>query len=386
MTHSVLTRLMAATALALGALAGAAEAADIKVGLITPLSGPIASQGIPFSKGLAAGKAAMPEAGGHTIEVVQLDDASDPSQTARNARKLIEEDKVDVLVGTGGVPGSMALAAIANEAKIPLVSVTPLFLSGDDAAWSVTTAQPAPLMIETIVERMRADDVKRVAYIGFSDSWGDLAYDTLVKAAEAAGIEVVANERFARSDTSVTGQALKIVAARPDAVLTGTAGTPGALPYIALKQRGFQGPIYGTHGIINPDFIRVAGSSAEGLLAPTGPVVVAGQLPDDHPSKAAAAAFSAAYETAHGEAPTDAFSAYAFDAFKVIADAAGRVSADVEPGTPEYRAALRDAIFATTELPVTHGVLNFEPGSPYGADDRSVVVVTLQDGGWVLED
>jgi len=233
---------------------------------------------------------------------------------------------------------------------------------------------------------MAGAGIKTVGYIGFADSWGDLAYNTLKAAADRAGIEVVTDERYARSDTSVTGQALKVVAARPDAVVTGTAGTPGALPYIALADRGYQGAIYGTHGIINPDFIRVAGSTAEGLLAPTGPVVVADQLPADHPSKQAAEQFRVAYLAANGEEPKDAFSAYAFDAWKVIADAVSRVDPDIEPGTAEFRVALRDAIFQTQDLPVTHGVLSFRLGSPYGADERAAVMVRLDGGNWVLKD
>lgn len=388
MKYQQLKSILAGAAVAAAATliqAQAGMAGDVKIGFITPLSGPIASQGVPFAKGMAAGHAYVSEVNGHTLEFIQLDDASDPSQSARNARKQIDEDKVDVLVGTGGVPGAMALASIASEAQLPLVSFTPLFLSDEKANWSVTTAQPASLMLDKIVEDMSAAGVKTVGYIGFSDSWGDLAYNTLKAAADRAGIEVVTDERYARSDTSVTGQALKVIAARPDAVVTGTAGTPGALPYLALSERGYQGAIYGTHGIINPDFIRVAGASAEGLLAPTGPVVVADQLPDDHPSKKAAEEFSAAYAEANGEAPSDAFSAYAFDAWKVIADAVSRVDPSIEPGTPEFRIALRDAIFATKDLPVTHGVLSFHLGDPYGADDRAAVMVTLENGNWVLK-
>lgn len=363
----------------------AADAADIKVGLITPLSGPVSSQGIPYAKGIQAGAKHIPEVGGRKIVLIQLDDASDPSASARNARKLIEEEKVDVVIGTGGMPGAMAIAAICRETKTPLVSFTPLALAGEDSAWAVTTAQPAPLMIAAVVEHMKKAGVKSVGYIGFSDSWGDLAHDTLLKSAQAAGMNVVTNERYARSDTSITGQVLKLVSARPDAVLGGTAGTPGALPYLGLTERGYKGAIYGTHGLINPDFVRVAGASAQGLLAPTGPVMVAEQLPDSHPSKKVAGEFRAAYQAAHNTAPTDAFSAYAFDAWMVVTDAARRVSPKLEPGSPEYRAALRDAIFATKELAVTHGVLSFKAGSPYGADARAAVVVKLDKGQWVLQ-
>lgn len=373
-----------ASAITIATFASGASAADLKIGLITPLSGPVSSQGIPFSKGIQAGHKYRAEVGGRKVVLIQLDDASDPSASARNARKLIDDEKVDVIIGTGGVPGAMAIAGVSREGKTPLVSFTPLTLAGDDAAWAVTTAQPAPLMVQTMVDHMKRAGIKTVGYVGFSDSWGDMAYGALQKSAEPA-IAVVTNERYARSDSSVAGQVLKIIAARPDAVLAGTAGAPGALPYLGLAERGYKGAIYGTHGLINPDFVRIAGASAEGLLAPTGPVMVSDQLSADHPSKKIAGEFRAAYQQAHSSAPTDAFSAYAFDAWLVVMNAASRVSPKLEPGTAAYREALRDAIFSTKELAVTHGVLNYKPGNSYGADARAAVVVKLEKGQWILQ-
>jgi branched-chain amino acid transport system substrate-binding protein len=188
--------------------------------------------------------------------------------------------------------------------------------------------------------------VKTVAFIGFSDALGDLAYDSLVKSADAAGIKVVANERYARSDSSVAGQVLKIVASRPDAVFAGNSGTPGALPYIALAERGYKGKIYGTHGLINADFVRVGGASIEGLQVPSGPVLVADQLPDSNPIKKVSMGFRNAYQKVNGAVPTDAFSSYTYDAYLLLADAASRTKG--EPGTPQYRTALRDAWWART--------------------------------------
>jgi branched-chain amino acid transport system substrate-binding protein len=224
--------------------------------------------------------------------------------------------------------------------------------------------------------------VKTVGYIGFSDAWGDLVYDALTKSAPAAGIKVVSNERYARADASVTGQVLKIVALRPDAVITGTSGTPGALPYLALSERGYKGQIYGMHALINPDFVRVGGNAVEGLLAPTGPVIVAEQLPDSNPIRKVSMDFRTAYQKANGAAPTDAFSAYTFDAWLLFLDAAQRTKG--EPGTPEFRAALRDAIVSTKELVGTHSVYNFKPNDRYGSDERSRVVVKLEKGQWKL--
>ena len=381
----VSARLCLRTGLAfgLGALAVAqAFAADLKVGFITSLSGPVSSLGIPYEKGIKAAQAYKSEVAGNKIVMVALDDASDPSTAARNARKLIEEDKVDVIIGTAGSPGALAIAAVARETKTPLISIANANLPGEEGAWMVTLPQPAPLMVSAVVEKMKASGVKSVGYIGFSDAWGDLVYDALQKSAGPAGIKVIGNERYARADSSVAGQVLKIVAQKPDAVITGTSGTPGALPYLALQERGYKGQIYGTHALINPDFVRVGGASVEGLLAPTGPVIVAEQLPESNPMRKVAMDFRAAYQKANGTAPTDAFSAYSFDAWLVMLDAASRTKGD--PGTPAYRVALRDAIVSTKELVGTHSVYNFKPTDRYGSDDRSRVIVKLEKGQWKL--
>lgn len=358
--------------------------ADLKVGFITSLSGPVSSLGIPYGKGIQAGAAYKPEIAGHKVHLIQLDDASDPSTAARSARKLIEEDKVDVIIGTAGSPGALAIAAVARETKTPLISIANANLPGEEGAWMVTLPQPAPLMVSAVVERMKKSGVKTVGYIGFSDPWGDLVYDALMKSVDAAGIKVVTNERYARADASVTGQVLKVVAARPDAVITGTSGTPGALPYIALSERGYRGQIYGMHALINPDFVRVGGAAVEGLLAPTGPVVVAEQLLESNPIRKVSLDFRSAYQKVHGSAPTDAFSAYSFDAWLLFADAAARAIPKAQPGTAQFRVALRDAIVSTKELVGTHSVYNFRPDSRYGSDARSRVVVKLEKGQWKL--
>jgi branched-chain amino acid transport system substrate-binding protein len=320
------------------------------------------------------------------VQLIQLDDASDPSTAARNARKLIDEDKVDVIIGTAGSPGALAIAAVARETRTPLISIANANLPGPDGEWMVTLPQPAPLMVGAIVERMKKSGVKTVGYIGFSDAWGDLVYDSLVPAAKAAGIQVVTNERYARGDTFRHGPGAQDRAARPDAVLTGTSGTPGALPYRALAERGWKGQIYGTHALINPEFVRVGGSSVEGLLAPTGPVIVAEQLPANNPVRKVALDYRAAYEKANGAAPTDAFSAYSFDAWLLFESAAQRALASkAEPGSPSSasRCAMRSSAprswwartVSTTSSRTT----------ATGSDERSRVIVKLEKGQWKLE-
>lgn len=362
-----------------------AAMADLKVGLSVSLSGANASLGVPYAKGMQAAVAYKPEINGQKVQLIVLDDGSDPTNAGRNARKLVEEEKVDILLGSSGVPATIAISQVGRETKTPMIGLSPISLPPAESEWIVTVAQPPQLMIDAVVERMKRNGVKTVGYIGFSDAWGDLVYNALLKATEPAGIKVVTNERYARSDQSVTGQVLKIVAARPDAVMTGGSGTPGALPYLALAERGFKGGVYGQHGLINADFVRVGGAATNGSFMPTGPVIVAEQLPAEYPTKKIALDFRNVFQKTNGAPTTDAFSAYSFDGYLVFADAAARALATkAQPGTPQFRAALRDAIFSTKEVVGTHGVYNFKPGNLYGVDERARVIVKLDNGQWKL--
>lgn len=362
-----------------------AAAADLTVGFVTSLSGPGASIGIPYEKGILGAQVYAGKVGDTNIKLIRLDDASDPSAATRNARKLVQEDHVDVLMGTSGTPGTVAMAVVAAETKTPLISLTPASAPANpNGQWMISIPQPVPLMVAAVVERMKKDNVKRTAYIGYSDSWGDIVYDGVMKSAPAQGIEVVTNERYARADTSVAGQTLKIIAAHPDAVITGGSGTPGALPYLALAERGFKGGLYGTHALINPDFVRVGGAAVEGVIAPTGPVIVAEQLPDSNPTKKVSLAFREAYQKANNAPTSDAFSAYSFDAWLVLLDAAKRALAKAQPGTEEFRVALKDALETTKDVTGSHAVYNFKPGEFFGVDERARVLVQLQKGKWTL--
>jgi branched-chain amino acid transport system substrate-binding protein len=223
-----------------------------------------------------------------------------------------------------------------------------------------------------------------VAYIGYSDAWGDLVYNALTQSVQGTDIKVVMNERYARTDTSVTPQILKIIAAHPDAVLTGGSGSPGALPHLALAERGYRGQVYSTHAIINSEFVRVGGGAVEGLVAPTGPVVVAEQLPDSNPIKAVALRFRELYQKANNAPSTDAFAAYSYDAMLVLADAIKRVDGSAKPGAQEYRDKLHDALVNTHEVVGTHAVYTFTPNERFGVDERSRVMVKLDHGAWKL--
>ncbi|KIQ03703.1 branched-chain amino acid ABC transporter substrate-binding protein [Agrobacterium tumefaciens] len=359
--------------------------AEIKIGFITSLSGNGAAIGIPYSKGIKAAQTYKGEIGGEKITVIELDDGTDPSAAARNARKLIEEEKVDLVIGAATAPSSSAVMTVAKELKVPMLAVAPVSLQAGDDQWGVVLPQPAMLMASVIADRIKRDNRNNVALIGFSDAWGDLCLAG-AKAAETAGkITLVGDERYARTDTSVTGQVLKIMARKPDAILLGSSATQAALPPLELAKRGYKGGIYGLAPVVSDDFIRVGGKAVEGVKVTIGPVVVAEQLPDDHYAKKLSLAFRAAYEKANGSSTRDNFSAYGFDAWMVFLNAAEQALKTNKAGTAEFRVALKDAILTSTEVAGVHGVYNFRKGNFYGVDDRSLVVVKLVDGAWKYE-
>jgi len=383
MKNSILAAVLAAS---LG-FATAAQA-EITVGFITSQSGPGSSIGVLYDRGMKAAVEYASHVGAEKIKLIQLDDGSDPSAATRNARKLVEENKVDLLIGTSTAASTSAMVPIANELKVPMIAISPISVAANDAGdrWAIVMPQPPTLMVKVVVDRMKRDGVKQFAYIGFSDAWGDLVYNGAQKPAEADGLKILTNERYARTDTSVTGQVLKMMATKPDAVLLGGAATQGALPPLALTERGYKGPLYGTPALLNADFIRVGGKSVEGVQVSAGPVIVAEQLPDSHFSKKISMDFRAAYQKANGVPTSDGFSAYSFDAWLVFLDAAKRAMATgAKPGTPEFRVALKNAIFSTKDLVGTHAIYNYKPTDSYGVDERALVMVRLVNGQWKYE-
>jgi branched-chain amino acid transport system substrate-binding protein len=374
---------------ALFSLAGASVSllahADITVGVTLSATGPAASLGIPEKNTFAL----MPTTiAGQKVSYVVLDDASDTTTAVKNTRKLIAENKVDVIIGSTTTPNSLAMVDVAAEAETPMIAMAAgaRIVEPMDAkrAWVFKTPQNDAQMATAIVEHMTSNNVKTVAFIGFSDAYGEGWWNEFSKIAEVRKIKVVANERFNRTDTSVTGQVLKVLAARPDAVLIGGAGTPAALPQKSLKEKGYKGTIYQTHGVANADFLRVCGKDCEGTLLPAGPVLVATQLPENNPIKKVALDYVGKYEAAHGKGSVSTFGAHAWDAGLLLADALPRALKQAKPGTPEFRKALRTALESTRELTATHGVFNLSPQDHLGFDQRARVMVRVENGAWKL--
>ena len=361
----------------------AAAWADVNVGVTLSATGPAASLGIPEKNTISL----MPKSiGGQKINYIVLDDASDTTAAVNNTRKLLSENKVDVILGSTTTPASLAMIDVASEARTPMISVaaSARIIEPMDAKkkWVFKTPQNDIMMSLAIAEHMAGNGVKTVAFIGFSDAYGEGWSEEFAKAAALKKIIVVANERFARSDTSVTGQALKIIAAKPDAVLVAGSGTPAALPQKTLKERGYAGKMYQTHGVANADFLRVGGKDVEGTFLPAGPVLVADQLPAANPVKKSALAYVAAYEAAYGKGTVSTFGGHAWDAGLLMTAAVPVALKKAQPGTPEFRAALRDALEQTREVSGAHGVFNMTEKDHLGLDQRARVMVRIENGAW----
>ena len=372
--------LLLATALTVG-LAGAAVAQEVTIGLTMGTTGPGASLGVHYKNAFQL----MPKTiGGYPVKFIMLEDKSDATEAAKNARQLITEDKVDALMGSVAMPSTTQIAQIAAELKTPLMALSPVALPPEKLEWTFVVPQSTTLMMSAVVDHMKAKGVKTVGYIGFSDSWGDIVLKSLDQAAGPAGIKIVSNERYARADTSVTGQVLKVMAGDPDAVVVGGSGTGGALPHIGLVERGYQKQIYHNHGTVNREFIRVGGKNVEGAIAPTGPLIVAEELPSDNPVKKVALDFITRYEQTFGPGTRNGFAGYSYDGFLLL-DAAVPVAAKIaKPGTPEFRQALRDALENVKNVVGTHGVYNMTPKDHNGLDERARVLVRVENAEWRL--
>ncbi len=365
-----------------GAFAAGVANAEITVGVSLGTTGPGASLGIPYKNGFQLAPKTL---GGEPVRYIILDDESKPDGAAKNARKFVAEDKVDAMMGSTGVPSAMAMAQVATEFKTPLIALTPLPpLAPDRHRWTFVVPQPTELMMGAVATHMKGKGVKNVAFIGFSDAWGDLVYNAIVQLAPDGGYKVVTNERYGRADTSVAGQVLKVIGSSPDAVVVGGSGSPAATPQVALVERGYKGPIYHNHGTVNLAFIQTGKKAAEGAIAPTGPLIVPEELPADFPTKAVSLDFTKRYEAAFGAGSRNAFAGYSYDGVLLLDAAAAVALKKAKPGTPEFREALRDALEGLKNVIGTHGVYNITPANHNGEDERSRVLVQVVNGEWRL--
>jgi len=200
-------------ALAAATLSVGSAHAQLKVGITMSASGPGAALGQPQNKTVAA----LPkEIAGQKVTYIALDDESDPTKAAQNARKMIAEEKVDVLVGSSLTPVTLPLIDIAAEAKTPLLTLAAAAVlvqpMDDKKKWVFKVVPNDDIMATAILKYIAKSGAKKLGYIGFSDGYGEGYYNVLKAEAPKAGIELTTHEVYARSDASVTGQILKIIA------------------------------------------------------------------------------------------------------------------------------------------------------------------------------
>ncbi len=370
-------------ALVAGALVMAQPAAaEIKIGAVLSLTGPAASLGIPEKNTIELFPAKI---GNETVRYIVLDDASDPTTAVKSARKLIDEEKVDVIIGPSVTPNSLALLEVIGPAQTPMISLAGSSVIAapveGNKRWSFKLAPEEPTQGAYMFDNMRKHGLKSVGFIGFNDAFGDSYIGALKKVAEKYNIKVVGDERFNRNDTSVTAQALKIMSANPEAVVIGASGTPGVTPILELRKIGYKGHIYINQGMANADVLRIGGAQLDGVFMPVSPALVAEQLPDSNVTKAEGLKYLKAYEGKFGAGSRNLFGATAWDAFLIVEKAALDIS-KAKPGTAEYRTALRDNIENGKEIVGSQGVFKITPTDHNGTDMRAQVLVRIDKGTW----
>ena len=374
------SRFIALVVTALGAVSSA-SIADVTVGITLSATGPAAALGGP-QKNTAA---LLPtELAGQKIKWIVLDDATDPTNATRNAKKLTGEDHADILIGGTTTANSLAVLNVAAETSTPQISMAPFQAPADKFMWAFQTPQSNTLMAGAVVDHMKANGVKTVGYIGFSDPFGESWFNAFKPLIEAAKIELVASERFNRTDTSVTAQILKIASMNADAVMIGASGTPGMLPHITLADRGYKGKVYHTHGVANKAVLQLGGAKLDGAFVPMGPGMVAELLGDSHPSKKPALEYIAAYEKAHGADSRTTFGAHLWDAMLLIRAALPEALKGGQPGTPQFRKAMRDALEKTKDVAATQGVFTYTTSDHVGLDKRAYVLTRVEKMNWKL--
>lgn len=368
------------------ALLGATPAhADITVGVVLSLTGPAASLGKPAENTVRL----WPEQiGGQKVRLVMLNDNSDPTEAAKQATKLVTEEKVDVIVGSSITPPSIAIMEVAGRNATPLVS-----LGGSNAIiepqegprkWAFKIPTPETLSVQKVIEHMTARKVKTVGVIAVTTSYGEGFLNAFQSQAAAKGIKITAVERVGAQDVSATAQALKMMSARPDAVYIFSFGTPGVTPHLELVKRGYKGLIYQTQGVANADFLRLGGKDLDGSYLAVSPVLVAEQLPERDPTRKAGIEYVTKYEGKYGAGTRSLFGSTAWTAYSMLDTAVPVALKKAQPGTPEFRQALRDALEGMKEVVSPEGVFNMSVANHNGLDARSQVMVKVESGKWKL--
>ncbi len=369
-------------ALAITAVTSTAALADIKIGVSLSLTGPGSGLGTPMQKQLQLFPKTI---GGEKVTVILLDDASDPGKGSANARRFVTEDKVDVIFGSCLTPVAAAMTDIASEAGTVQIAGSPVGVPPGKDKWLFRLPQSNNVMGHAVIEHMKKQGIKTVGFLGYADVYGQQWLDAVQPELEKAGIKMVGVERFARTDTSVTPQALKLTSANPDAILVVASGSGAAMPQMGLVERGYKGKVYQTHAAATPDLSRIGGKAVEGTFVVSGPALLGDQLADSHPSKKLALDFVQKFEKEYGPNTRNQFAGHSYDFQVAMEKAIPLALKKAKPGTPEFRAAIRDSLETMGRTVFSHGVMNWTAADHWGYTLETGVMTKVVDGKFKVE-
>ena len=369
-------------ALAFTALTSTYALSEIKIGISLSLTGPGSGLGIPMQKQLQLFPKTI---AGEKITLIILDDATDPGKGSANTRRFVKEDKVDVIYGSSITAVAAAMTEIASEAGTAQVAGSPVGLPPGKDKWLFRLAQSNTVMAHALVEHMKKQGVKSVGFLGYTDAYGQQWLDAVGPELEKAGIKLIGIERFARTDTSVTPQAIKLTSANPNAILVVASGSGAAMPQLGLVERGYKGKVYQTHAAATPDLSRLGGKAVEGTFVVSGPALLGDQLPDNHPSKKLALDFVQKFENEFGANSRNQFAGHAYDFQAAMEKAIPLALKKAKPGTAEFRSAIRDNLETMGRTVFAHGVMNWTPTDHWGYTLETGVMTKVVDGKFKVE-
>ncbi len=350
----------------------------IKIGAVLDITGAGASLGVPERKTLEMLAQQVNDSGGidgRRIELLIEDNQSTEDGAAKAASKLVQTEKVNILLGASRTGPSLAMRPIAEQAKIPMISLAANEKIVTGSEWVFKTAQNDRVVIEKIVDDMTAKGYKKIGLARDASGFGEGVAETFTELGKDAGIQIVATEKFAPDASDFTAQMVNLRSANPDAVVIWGIPPAASLAQVAYRKVGPKVPVYQSHGIGNQVFLDTAGDSADGLIAPLVRMVVADQLPENDPQKQTVTTFINDYKSAYNENPST-FAGHAYDGFMIAVNALKEVGTDPNK--------LRDAIENVSDWPGVSGVFTMTPQDHSGLTKEALVLVTVEKGNWKL--
>lgn len=360
----------------------AREEKVFKIGAVFAITGPASTLGVPEKNTadmLVEQINASGGINGKNLQIIFYDSASDATTARTRVEKLINVDKVAAIVGPTTSGESLGIIDLVQNAKIPLISCAASVKIVEPVAerkWVFKTPQSDVLMGQVIAEYLLAQGLTKVAIITTSDPFGASGKEQLEKLFPDAGIEIIHKEEFTEKDPDALVQLTKIKEAKPQAVICWSVSGGGATVTKNMKaDLNMQIPLIMSHGVANRAYIDLSGASANGVVFPSGKLLVASQLPDTDPQKAVLVKYAEDYRAKFNEDPST-FGGHAWDSINLVVAAMKKVGAD--------KAKIRDEIENTKNFVGTGGIFNFSPTDHNGLTKDGVTMVKIIDGQWIL--